>query len=136
MRSGSFGGRSRRSRGTISAESAEDLRIAKKAGDADEDVVVQLLDLLRVRAQHRDVLVDVRDSMDGHSPANAALERRCLVMREVDLMSGVEQFEDSRQVAIAEASGARGNRRTTRDLDELAADVRRRQDEVDGAGEH
>src|SRR5207248_4578810 len=53
--------------------------IAKKTGDADEDVRVKVLDLIRIVADDRQIVFESRHFAKGHSSSNASLDRVRLV---------------------------------------------------------
>lgn len=78
----------------------EDRGIAEERGDADQDVCIEGVELLRGVRQQPHVVGERVDLQRGHASADAPLDGGRLVVREVDVARGVEELEQSDQIAL------------------------------------
>ena len=69
------------------------MRIAEEARHADEQLLEEELDLTRVLAQIANVVAELVDLLEPHSPLDAAVDRAPLVEGEVVAGVGPEQDE-------------------------------------------
>ena len=74
----------------------EHLRVAEEAGDVDEQVLGEKVELAGVAAQHVEIAVHVvgLDRRHRHAPLDAALQRAGLVEREIMRGLGAQQIDD------------------------------------------
>ena len=112
----------------------ERLGIAEKAGDVDEHVLVERLDLARIRAQVLLVFRERLDLVHHHPPLDAPLHGVRLVVGEIDARRPSHDFRDA-SVAHAFLPAAvflRRHRdvRMPRDARDFPRDVLRRQHEI------
>ena len=80
----------------VTLQRGEDLSVAEETRDLDQNVGVELLDFMLIIASDRQVLSERAYFAKGHTPANAPLDRRRLVVREIDvvlLMNERVQFQ-------------------------------------------
>jgi hypothetical protein len=75
-------------------QTLEDVRIAKERGDMDENLVVQTTGFLGVAAKQRQVVAQALDPQERHPAREPPLERRSLVLAEVDAERISHQAED------------------------------------------
>src|SRR5579871_4272366 len=73
------------------AQALENLRVAKEAGDVDQDIAIERFDLRGIAMQELEVFAEVRDLIDMHAAQDAAPDRGCLVIDEVDFAVGLQQ---------------------------------------------
>ena len=95
----------------------EHLRIAKEAGDVDEEVVVERLDFLRVAQQPRRVLRHRLLRMNRHPPHDAALDGGVAVEAEVHVRDGPDRCENPSVALFGRGLGFVGGGRV-RDRDD------------------
>jgi hypothetical protein len=124
------------------SEERENLRIAEKARDIDEQVLGEEVELVRVVAQKLEIAIHVVgvDRRHRHPSFDAALQRAGLVEREI--MGGLraQKIDDLAQPVLwlilgkRSVSGARDDPPT--EFDERFRDFRDREHEVDRAGRH
>ncbi|HWJ06406.1 MAG TPA: hypothetical protein VNS57_11570, partial [Steroidobacteraceae bacterium] len=118
-------------------ELRESVRVAEEVRDADQQVAEQRLDFLRVLARIAQVVVRLRDLVQGHAPLDPPQQRRLLVLREVVPGLGAQLHADALEQAVPQ----RGRRHRVGAaegmpdvLDQLRRHFRRWQHEVDHAG--
>ena len=81
-------------------EDLEHLRITEEAGDVDEHVLVEGLDLRGIALKVFEVLVDFFDFVNHHAAANAANDRGLAVVREIDAGRFAQQIEDQIKTSV------------------------------------
>src|SRR5689334_395805 len=82
------------------AEEVVGIGLAEKAGDVDEDVLVEGVDLLRVLLEETDVVLDAGRLVQHHPALEAAAEGGLLVVGEIDARTAAQQGEDLLPVLI------------------------------------
>ena len=74
----------------LGAQGVEGLRVAEKAGDVNQDVLVEGFHLGFVAAQQAQILVEVRDFFQGHPPGDAAADGGGFVLQKVHPGGGAQ----------------------------------------------
>ena len=115
---------------TLLLQRLEGLRVAEEAGDADQDVLVQRLELGRVVAAGTATYsLQVVELLQHHAARDAAVERVELVVGEIDAGGAMQQLQDLGELRLARrARGRSGTRHRVGvpgDAHELARDLRR-----------
>src|SRR5579864_3720396 len=87
----------------------EHVGIAEEAGDVDEDVAIEGLNLLRIVMKQLHVLAEIGDVVDGHAAEEAATDGGDLVVDEVDLAETLEQAEDVFHETVFSVEGGAGS---------------------------
>ena len=112
----------------------EDARITKEAGDADQNIAVQLLDFIAILAEKLDVISERLNLVQRHPTANASLDRRRFVIREVDVVCRLQNSEHTLHFFFGKTDRtAARDIRVARDANDLLRDLARRQREIDEA---
>ena len=116
----------------------ERFRLPKELRDADQQILEQILELGRVAAQQCDVGIDVIDVPKSHAALDPSLDRRPLVMAEVDFLAGPQKVDDLLDgVSAVERIGRRRRRLLRvgmlRQTDQVSCDLLRRQHMIDAS---
>ena len=128
-------------RNDLLRERSERFRVAEKRGDADQEIVEQLDDLLAVGAQALDIIVDVAQLEHLHAALDPAQEGAFLVSREIvtelvaqDLADRLARLGDAvAGVAIVAPAANVERAEALRIFDQLAGHVLDRDLQIDRA---
>ena len=76
------------------AQGFEHLGVPEEVGDADQEILIQGIQLAGIFAQESQVIVDILEVVQGHAPQDAATDGAALVVGEIDRGSGSQQIHD------------------------------------------
>ena len=125
------------------AQDGEGFGIAKKAGDADEQVAIELAQLVGMLFGVAGIIAESIETQHHHAAADTAADGGGFVMGEIDFGAGAQEIEDALEVVAiafgeffgAGHTGAGGDEiRMVADFGEFAADIGGAEDEIDGTG--
>ena len=100
-------GLAREQRRHLRLERVEGVAVAEEVGDADQQVLEQRAGLAGMGAQEVEVGRQLVDAVDAHAPADAAQDRRPLVVAEVAPGVGAQVGEDAAQRRLELVGGER-----------------------------
>src|SRR6185503_8024459 len=95
-------------------QTIEELRIAEKRRDVNQNVFVEASHLLGVSAEQRQIGFESVRSAQGHAASHASLESGRLVFAEIDAHGVTKNAADLRQCRIVDRRGWRRARREIR----------------------
>ncbi len=84
----------------LTLQRLEDRRVAEEAGDADENVGVEVLDLSRIFSNDLQIVAKIIHLVQRHAPPDPTLDGARFVVRQIEIMPGAEKREELTEVAL------------------------------------